>query len=744
MLVYKYIKNLSSTMFSKKKLKWFFLLGMAFVSVHWLNNSNGFSNPSSGFSHIVFEKIETFCSLIKNDLPGKVLPNRQINDLVPDRLQTCSGTFESTLYRIDHQLVFTTVSTSLLGGKMYFIQHIPFRQLYCIMIAFFVAIGSILLLSNRYPLSRWPTPTSLSLISILSILLSMRASTGWDEFFINLRHAYMLLHYGVYSINAHSMIEATVDFIPLMITTLLGKFGINLMDASIMASLLGNIIVIVFSYSLVFNLTKSKAWAILTALTIGISPNVISVGATGFSAVLFSGWILASSYLILFTEKRILGLIFLSTLTLVRTEGILFAALLMTYVYIFEPLSYITHTKIGLSSIKRMAVHGSIVFFPFIVLLILRYAIYGHAIPNPILFKNTALDAGYFSAGFTNFLDTLLISNKLHYFVLLILFLYLINWIAWKRDSRLIAWKIHINTLLALNVIIFIFILPYFAGGGDWFPLTWNRYGLPFGLILRLTFMVLLYGAVFNGLKKWLNHKYFIIICAVIICLTIASLLSSKKLQSFVNQVSFKSTENTWQRIDNLASLGQFLDETLPKDAVVSSPEEATIMYFSNREMLGLLGVSNPAITAMPFQPLLPGDVLHRKRGYASVYHVRPDIIALLEPVILGNFSSQASPKNSVKYSVQNYLFDNSKVNIAYYRVGSFKALEKMGYQHVTISFPDRIFSVFVSARIYEIFIKNIHEKEFRFIEKYPINYSVNQELTKKYVPAVKEIMPSL
>jgi hypothetical protein len=201
-----------------------------------------------------------------------------------------------------------------------------------------------------------------------------------------------------------------------------------------------------------------------------------------------------------------------------------------------------------------------------------------------------------------------------------------------------------------------------------------------------------------------------------------------------------------WQRVDNLASVGEFLREFLPKDAVVASAEEATIMYFSDREMLGLLGVSNPEITKMPLQPLTPlGELLiHRRRSYASVFKNRPDVIALYEPVALGDYSNGPNLLNALHDVLQNNLFNRNKVDIAYYRVGSFAALEKMGYRHITISYSDRLFSLYIGTRIYDVFVEKLLNRGFQYLGSDSITYSVNPELSKIYLPSVREISDTL
>lgn len=687
----------------------------------------------------------TFKQLVSEfqKLQSRILPDRQENDDVPKHLQVESGRFETKIYQMNQAADFEPVSTRIFSGQMVKVQLMTNDQFKSLASWVVLLILISFLLDRLFP-SRRSAIVVLGLISTLSILVSIRLAEGWDEFFINLRHAYILLNHGVFSINATNMIEATVDFIPLLGTTLLGLLGLNLIDAFITMSLLGNIAVVIFSYLIVKQLTHDRTWSLFSALLAGLYPNVVWVGASGFSAVLFTGWILASSYFILFTQKRLIGLLLLATLTLVRTEGILFAVLLMTYIYIVKPLPNALRTGEWKAIIRQGLVDGSIVIIPFMLSLLTRFLVYGHAIPNPISFKNTHFDSTYFSTGLDRF-SQMVSNHDLHLLIILIGLLLLANVIAWKNDTTLDAWKSNIKKLLMLNLIILAFILPYYIGGGDWFSIRWNRYGLPFNVILVLTFMTLLYGAFFLGLNKWLGRFGLLIFC---FSLTIGYQRSAQfRPENFLFSTLpavMQSNNGRWERVDKLASLGQFLHEFLPADAVVSSPEEATIMYFSKREMMGLLGVSNPEMTDMPFQPISPGDILHRKRGYASVYKNRPDVIALYEPVVTGNFEDDPALKNKIQHTLHNDIFSNGQVNIAYYRVGSFRALEKMGYRHISIFYSDRLFSLFINDRIYNDVVKNMTAKGFTYFGSDMITYSVDPELSKKYIPAVKEIMAIL
>lgn len=672
------------------------------------------------------------------------LPHREQADQVPAEHQSSSGSFETAILSLDQPSDGQDrVSASVFSGKMAWIQDLSakrFAKFQKWVIGLLLICGALAWHTQRRP---WVI-LSVGLISLWSVFLSIRLSQGWDEFFINLRHAYMLLHHGVYSINAEQMVEASVDFLPLLATAALGSLGVDLIDAFLVTSLIGNVLAISFAYLIVKKLTDSTAWAIVAALAMGLHPNVILVGATGFSAVLFTGWMLAASYFYLFTDRRRLGTALLATLTLVRTEGVLFTALVFAYKTLLCKPDQTNDQGNLITRITKAIPEGVALATPFVASCLVRWLVFGHAIPNPVTFKSTGMDTDYLSAGLGRFTQ-LISSHDLHLLVFAILFFVCTSAFANRRKTFDARDRQPLKRLLGLVLVSFVFVLPYFIGGGDWFPQNWNRYGMPFGMFALLCFFVVVHRAfnIFPG--KWLD-------------LAVLGVVSITLMLGYTSSTKFRSdnhigetyralpnpTNDKWFRVDNLSSLGKFLDQVLPPDAVVASPEEATIMYFSNREMLGLLGVSNPDMATMPLQPLAPGDILHRRRSHVSVHKSRPDVIALYEPVIREDLPASPDRQPFVLDLVQKRMFNDDMVNIAYYRVGSFKALELMGYRHLSIALHNEIFSIFVHERIRSTVVERMRLKGFTHLGNGSIRYAVPAATTQKYAPAAPELMGEL
>lgn len=678
----------------------------------------------------------------------RLVADKQLIDVVPDRFLVNQGVLETDIYVANYPSPYPKVSTEIFNGALTTVQDLSNHAFFGIS---FVLTSFFFFNLYGYQSKRKKSKSliALSLASILSIFASLRLSEGWDELFINLRHPYMLLEHGVYSINAGSMYEASVDFLPLILTAFLAWIGLGLLNGLLIMSLLGNIVLIVVTFLLVSRITKSESWGLISAFLIGIYPNVLFIGASGFSATLFCGAIFASSYFLLYTDKRMVGILFLSSLTLIRTEGILFSCLMLFYIDIVRPLPSTLYPNHFGKTVRKWLIDGAIILSPFLVSLVVRYYFYGLAIPNPITFKNANFDHFYLLNGIRQ-LGKIFVTHDLYMVIFLIVLLWMFVRLGLKGQSNF-SRRIDFKKLFGLCTVVTIFILPYFAGGGDWFPIFWNRYALPLNLILSISLLVLIH-YFFTG-NNFILLKSSILTCMGMTFIIFYSLVDPHNPDHFLNRTFVVASQENgpklfgggnWIRIDRFSNLGQFLNQTLPLDATVASGEEATIMYFSKREMIGLLGVSNPEIAAMPLQPLTPGDNQHRRRAYAAIYRLRPDIIALNDPDQLGNFSDSHTRLEQVHQTLQYDLFQQYYVDKNYYLVGSFEALKKMGYRHLTIVFDDRLFSLFVNERIYKQFIHNIQSQGFSYAGADKIHYHVNAIVTNKFSPAVDSLMNNL
>ena len=141
-------------------------------------------------------------------------------------------------------------SKGILGGLLAKIQARKYdsmmRQLAYLALAA-VVVGGIATWTGRRV---WVVAT-LALFFIISMYLSLRVSQGWDELYMNLRHSYMLATHGVFSANAQTMVEGTVDSLPYFLIGVLGKTGLRLDDLAIALALSGSLLIICVVFDMV-------------------------------------------------------------------------------------------------------------------------------------------------------------------------------------------------------------------------------------------------------------------------------------------------------------------------------------------------------------------------------------------------------------------------------------------------------------------------------------------------------------
>ena len=686
----------------------------------------------SGFDRFVISFKDRAFDWCKQQV-SEHFPSKLINDIVPSDIKIYGGSVQSEVYYINKNVDTAIVSGGIFGGLLTFVQSLSYTN-FITGVLFCIVLLLCLIVYNFTRSQDIVIFACITLIYIISTLFSLRLSEGFDEFFINLRHAYNLSNYGIYSINLAHMTEATVDFVPLILTAALHDFGLNLINGFILLSLLGVLIVSIVVYLYINIFVRDHNMALLGSFLLSLYPGVVWVGASGFTAVLFSGFILLSAYHYLFTDNKWRAIILLSSLTLIRTEGVMFACFIIGARFLCE-LSTLFYEKVECRKIASKYLKDFIlIVIPFLLSLVVRWYYFGRLLPNPIAFKNTSFDRNYLQLGLTALSES--ISNHDLHLVIFISFIIAVSLcIVGRCDFKFM--KSQYSYLVALNAAIFFGIIPYYIGGGDWFPFYWNRYGLPFDLIIFITLFILLC----NLIKLCFSYNYLLIV--TVFCVLLFGYVYIDTAKYRPNNVYYKTFDSIhspgtkkWERVDSLASLGLFLNAYTPLSAVVASPEEATVMYFSKREMLGLLGVSNPDMLKMPFQSLNSfGDILYRRRSYRSIYERKPDVIALYEPYVKYTYGNKISNLQYIQESLKSYIFNQDMVDCAYFRVGSYDSLLKMGYHHFTIVHSNILYSMFIHDNILSYFTNQLLAHGYTNIGSLNIIYSVRRDLIDRFIP---------
>jgi len=606
------------------------------------------------------------------------------------------GELPIEVFTTSSNFAFAKPSDLLFGGFFHKLNDLPLPLRWSSLVIIWLGIMFVNLLFDSKRTSRLQVPVFLSLSCLLSIVLCLRLTQGFDEFFINLRHSYVLAHAHRYSYNIFSTVEATVDFLPFFVTGLLGLCKAPLVETAIIMSLLGNVLTVIAVYLLAKAATGHQQFALGLSLLIAVFPPLVEIGGTGFPTTLFTGVILLSIYFLFFAAENYfrLGIIGFALLTLVRTEGVILAFLFWLLLYVFPWMKQVALSTMARSiKFKTVFSTGLLMMGPFILSAILRRFFFGFWLPNPILFKSTGGDLGYLQHGFENLRATI-VAFDLHY-------LYAFASVPFIMT---ISSSLRRHRLAMCFIVLVIFTFPYFIGGGDWFPMTWSRYALPFIIFTVVAAAI----AVFTSIRDhWFSQKETITFYIVILFGVLSYNQTFGAAQSNIYGLVMSDLDvntNRWDRIDKLAALGSFLKLSTPESAVIASAEVATIMYHAERDILDLLGVGNSEIAVSPLAPLREGDVLHRKHFPESIDRHMPDIIALYEPAGAGTSAAKgrANTKEELITQVQTEHFGGGMKYVAAYRVGSLEHLKTLGYHHVIVDTPNVYFNYFVKDQIYE------------------------------------------
>ncbi len=549
-----------------------------------------------------------------------------------------------------------------------------------------------------------------------SVALSFRFSQGFDEFYVNLRHSYSLAHYGIYSLNFFSPNEATVDFLPFFFVGLLGRTGFPLEETAIVLSLAGNVLVMTAFFAWIHRFTRSHAYATACSIMVGFLPPLSAIGGSGFMAAVFSGTILWSLYLLFFSERRrSLGLLLLSILPLIRTEGVFLLFLVWCLEHRLLLLDAIQR-RAPTQKIQSMVVEGFFLTVPFILLSLFRIRYFGHFLPTPMVHKSTA-NLGYVWMGFRQFFQLVgWFCLREQILTTMALFVFLKKAESEKNENQMF----YVQTCLLL------FVLPYFVGGGDWFPGAWNRYMMSFQLLSNMWFLILLHRALQAHGRKW-NATTQIAVPAMVLVVVFHTPLSY-----LVEGIP--ANPQRWKRVNQLSQFGDLIRQTTPQTTLIGTSEVATINYFSQRDLVDLFGLASDRIARSQLTPFRAGDILQRRRDPCTIERERPQIIALGEVFELIPSEWQRSDLNSlVKWFASVTIKDPIYFNSGYFRLGAIDRLANLGYHFLVFFNGDVVFRYFVHESIYELHKRALEGMGIRSALQTDIPFTVNEAVAHQW-----------
>lgn len=589
------------------------------------------------------------------------------------------------MFHTDTPVPFDAPVRKIFGGWLLRAQadaSIPWQR---IVLWSLVALGAACVILHRWP-SRVGRFVFFAVASLVAFGVSLHVSQGWDELFINLKHSFVVANDFRYSFNSGSLREGTVDFLPFAFVGVLGVFGLPLIETIILVCFAGNVLLMVVAQRMTYQATQHMGASLVVALLAITFPATIYVGATAFTAPLFSGVILLALYLLFFAEDgRRAGLIVASLLTLVRTEGILLTAMLWAVLYVFNGGAW------DRKRVKDAIIAGAWMAAPFFVSALVRQIAFGYPVPNPVRFKNAGFDVRFVQNGFRQ------LSYNVSQYRLLVVWALAFVPVAIASLGPL--RRLRLPAQVAAMVL---FVAPYSIGGGDWFPPHWLRYLMPLAIFMYVIAAIALVAFVREGgiVRK--------IAAAAGVAFFVWAQTTEREgwprsgYRTLYDDMA--AYGERWGRIEQLSAVGRFFRETTAKDTVIASPEIATLNYFAERDLICLLGAANPEIAAAPLNPMgQSGDtiLLHRKRDPLTIDRNRPGIIVLYEMVGPGVQRSTDYPLAAHLQALEAQHFNSPMAEIADYRVGGYARLVTLGYRHLLVDSPHARFNYFVHESIY-------------------------------------------
>jgi hypothetical protein len=591
---------------------------------------------------------------------------------------------------------------------------------------------SILLLCRRVlPEGAWAV-LSVGMLFLFSAGLTFKLLEGWDELFIHVKHAESVALTSRYSYNLGLLQEASGEFLPLFLAGMLAKLGLPVTETLLACGLIGSLWLLVVGWCVFSRITESPPATLIYCSGLAVFPAVVLSSMSGFFSTLFSAALFNVFYLVWLSPSasaRRHGLVLLSLLTLFRVEGIVFAFIIWLLVFVFARAASIVRPAERLKVIVEAIREGGIICIPFFLACLGRVIFFGHPLPPPAAMKAAQGDPAYLEVGW-NYLK--MVRYAFNVDEILLLTVPLAAYLAWRH-------KILRVLLLGFGVFSF-FSVPYVLGGGDWFPPSWARYFMPW----VLSVYILWWGTLSVAVHRWtrgprLSQPILALVLVASPYVAGRSLSDPGHGRSAFHDIRRLSAEKQvrWERIDRLGLLGRFLDFTIPLNARIASPEEATIMYHAKRDAIDLSGFASPEIAYSSRQPLSPGDRMHRKRNPVVLLKYKPEVIAFWEPGHIQRESFRFASQREAFETLVNIFrmagFRQEQIDVSYYRAGSYKYLEKLGYNLFITGTPNSVFFYWVHQSAIAHHIKRLERLGGKKLGEENLLYRVSPSISARF-----------
>ncbi|MDR1828492.1 MAG: hypothetical protein LBR29_09200 [Methylobacteriaceae bacterium] len=670
---------------------------------------------------------------LKN-LGAVILPTAFHRDSVPDNLKNSTGTLDAAIYYAPRSNEHEGFLETALAGNLKSVQTMSQDRLYLILITLLNITCSVIVISCFVRRNRMLAAAGIGAAVLVSVFISLRIVEGAGDTFLDLRHAWNLIHHGLPSVNAARWLNGTDAFLPQVFIALFGLFGLDPVNVTIIFNLCGTALLIIVAHAFVLRLTADHAWALFAALSIGLYPDVLWSGTMGSSTTLAAAFALAAGYCVLFTDKQRLGMFFMAFLPLVRFEGAIFSVLLFTYAYILQPfLPSLFAGRIG-AWFWRVLHNGARVALPGALLIALGYALYGNFLPLPISFRFSDMNSNLFSTG----IDSLVSSLNYHALPLFIIGSILFGVLGFigKRLAGLDPYPVSSVNLAVLVVLVFLFTLFNHIGGPDWAPSHWARQSIIFNLVVVLTFLIVFYRACFGSMRGWPRGVALLAfgLAFVVLHVRATEQFGATYLSNTIDRV-YSGSPNHLAGVDYQVVTGKTLKDLLPEEAMIATVPNLATSYYAERDLMDITGLANPDVTFAPLNPFSWIAPLNRKRAMDAVGNTLPDVLILYDLGGYGMFYDGPDLRQAIGNFVRNET-QQIKIDMAYYFAGSMDTLKSLGYRYVVVAMTNGANGLFVHDRIYDAFIRKLTENGFRAIGDEPVPYRVSPAVSVTFLPA--------
>ncbi len=479
-----------------------------------------------------------------------------------------------------------SVFDQFLGG-LYLIKGVPLFIQLAVLILYPLALGLLLTVRDTEDSKKQAQTLRLSKLCSLTAfsLTSLLLFTPWDESFINLRHSLNLTQNNVFSFNLSTPSEGTVDFLVFAILGLVGKLKLPLLELLLFQSWLGGLLCILAIQSIAkaLDIPGAKKWSIFIAT---LFPPLMLNSSHGFATSIFAAAILWALYFTFINRKFIQAFLVLSLIPIIRWEGFWFLAL--SYACLFRDINLLKNRFRSLVPLSILAL------LPTLALMLYRRDHFQSWIPVPVIYKSSLGNIFYFILGMRNFFLDLISTFGIAF---------LIPWIMTLAGEKGSFSKL--KTLSSPLIILVLFSIPYYLSGGDWFPPAWGRYLLPAILFLLVSTWKLLSVLRIEQLRLFIISFIF----SLIICAAAPTSSFIRLYQLTFSHGSALLSLNLKKRIDNpiyrphyLSQLGFHLKKTTEITDRIGSSELATLMYFSERDAVDFLGLTDLELARLPLR----------------------------------------------------------------------------------------------------------------------------------------------